>query len=238
MTAAFLRQRRTWSRPPQAPQLPDFLRGAGRLGHRDVDAEHRRRLARLPLTHSPVAVGILMLCQFLPATALGLFGGVIVDRLDVRRVVIATQAASMLFAAPRRPHARWSRRGLAGLPPDRAARISLVFDHPARQQLTFQMVGRGGLPNAVVVRAVQRHARDRPRPRRRRDRDRGVGACFLFHAASFVAVLLDLALIRPRELFPLDRGDERPTLIRGSREAFAFLREVPTAGWSWASSFS
>ena len=30
----------------------------------------------LTLTHSPIAVGVLMLCQFLPATALGLVGGV------------------------------------------------------------------------------------------------------------------------------------------------------------------
>ena len=43
--------------------------------------------------------GFLMLCQFLPATVLGLFSGVLVDRLDVRRTVIVTQAASMVFAA-------------------------------------------------------------------------------------------------------------------------------------------
>ena len=30
----------------------------------------------------------------------------------------------------------------------------------------------------------------------------GVGACFLLNAASFVAVLVSLAFIRPQELFP------------------------------------
>ena len=49
----------------------------------------------LELTHSPVAVGALALCQFLPFTVFGLFAGVLVDRLDARRLVIGTQAASM-----------------------------------------------------------------------------------------------------------------------------------------------
>src|SRR5438046_10357605 len=53
----------------------------------------------LELTHSPVAVGALALCQFLPFTVFGLFAGVLVDRLDARRLVIWTQAASMVLAA-------------------------------------------------------------------------------------------------------------------------------------------
>ena len=39
----------------------------------------------LELTQSPVAVGVLMLCQFLPFTVFGLVSGVIVDRVDPRR---------------------------------------------------------------------------------------------------------------------------------------------------------
>jgi sugar phosphate permease len=58
----------------------------------------------------------------------------------------------------------------------------------------------------------------------------GPGTCFLLNAVSFVAVLWSLMLIRPDELVPLDRGDERPTFVRGSREAFAFVRRVPLAG--------
>ena len=50
-----------------------------------MDAEHRDRVAVLSLTHSPVAVGMLAVCQFLPFTVFGLFAGVIVDRFDARR---------------------------------------------------------------------------------------------------------------------------------------------------------
>src|SRR5437899_2440388 len=53
----------------------------------------------LTLTHSPVAVGILAVCQFGPYALLGLAGGVIADRLDQRRALIATQAAFTVSSA-------------------------------------------------------------------------------------------------------------------------------------------
>jgi MFS family permease len=187
----------------------------------------------LQLTHSPVAVGLLMLCQFLPATALGLFSGVLVDRLDIRRTVIATQAASMVFAAVLagvtlggivEPWMVYLLTGLRG--------ISLVVDQPARQAFTFQLVGRNELPNAVALNSGLFNGTRVIGPALGGAviAAAGPGACFLLNAVSFVAVLASLLLIRPEELFPLDRGDERPTLVRGSREAFAFVRRVPLAG--------
>ena len=132
MTAAFLRaQRRTWSSLRNHRNYRIFF--AGQVV--SVTGTWMQNIAAawlvLTLTHSPVAVGVLMLCQFLPATALGLVGGVIVDRLDVRRVVIVTQAASMVFASV-----------LAGLTLGGVIEVwqvylltflrgvSLVFDHP------------------------------------------------------------------------------------------------------------
>jgi len=53
----------------------------------------------IQLTHSPIAVGILAVAQFLPFTVFGLFAGVVVDRLDARRTVIWTQAAQMALAS-------------------------------------------------------------------------------------------------------------------------------------------
>ena len=176
MTAAFLRaHRRTWSSLRNHRNYRIFF--AGQVV--SVTGTWMQNVAAawlvLTLTHSPVAVGVLMLCQFLPATALGLVGGVIVDRLDVRRVVIVTQAASMVFAGVLAALTLggivevWQVYLLTGL-----RGISLVFDHPARQQLTFQMVGRDELPNAVALNSgpVQRHPRHRARPRRGRDRNR------------------------------------------------------------------
>jgi MFS family permease len=186
----------------------------------------------LELTGSPVAVGLLMLCQFLPATVLGLFSGVLVDRLDVRRTVIATQAASMVFAAALAAVTLggvvepWMVYLLAGL-----RGISLVVDHPARQAFTFQLVGRAELPNAVALNSGLFNGTRVLGPALGGlvIAAAGPGACFLLNAVSFVAVLASLRLIKPADLFPLDRGGDRPTFIRGSREAFAFVRSVPLA---------
>ena len=103
----------------------------------------------LELTHSPVAVGLLM-PQFLPATVLGLFSGVLVDRLDVAKTVIATQAASMVFAAALAAVTlggiveAWMvylLTGLRGIWPGRRP--------PGAPGLAFQLVGRDRLRNAV-----------------------------------------------------------------------------------------
>jgi MFS family permease len=60
------------------------------------------------LSDSPLAVGLLAFCRFVPFTLLGLVAGVAVDRFDVRRLVITTQSAQMVVrtcslrsAAPR-----------------------------------------------------------------------------------------------------------------------------------------
>src|SRR5437588_1563737 len=106
----------------------------------------------LELTHSPVAVGALALCQFLPFTIFGLFAGVLVDRFDPRRLVIGTQAASMVLAAALAAptllgHATpWLVYLLAAL-----RGSVLVLDAPSRQALTYQMVGPHELPNAVAL---------------------------------------------------------------------------------------
>ncbi len=186
----------------------------------------------LAITHSPVAVGVLALCQFLPFSALGLFAGVFVDRFDPRRLVIATQAASMGLASLLAGitlaglHTVWPVYLLAA---SRGA--VLVLDAPARQTLTYQMVGPAELPNAVglnsslfngarvvgpalgglVVAAV------------------GTGFCFAFNAVSFLAVLAGLLAMRPGELTPLER-DGKPTIVRGTGEALRYARESSRVG--------
>ncbi len=234
MTAAFLRaNRRTWTSLRKHRNYRIFFSGQVV----SVTGTWMQNIAAawliLELTGSPLAVGLLMLCQFLPATVLGLFSGVLVDRLDVRKTVIATQAASMAFAAALaaitlggvvEPWMVYLLTGLRG--------ISLVVDHPARQAFTFQLVGRDELPNAVALNSGLFNGTRVLGPALGGAviAAAGPGACFLLNALSFVAVLASLRLIRPEELVALDRGDERPTFVRGSREAFAFVRRVPLAG--------
>jgi MFS family permease len=54
----------------------------------------------------------------------------------------------------------------------------------------------------------------------------GVGWCFAINAASFLAVLTSLLLMRADELVPLERT-RRPTVLRGIREGLGYVRRSP-----------
>jgi len=184
----------------------------------------------LQLTHSPVAVGVLALCQFLPFTVFGLFAGVLVDRLDARRTVMGTQAAALVLAAI-----------LAGL--TLAGHVTavdvylltalrgvvLVLDAPARQALTFEMVGAEELPNAVALNSSLFNAARvvGPAVGGALVATVGVGACFTLNAVSYIAVLAGLAAMRRSELYPVERPDRPPRFLRGTAEALEHVRRTP-----------
>ncbi len=185
----------------------------------------------LELTGSPVAVGLLALVQFLPFTLLSLPAGVLLDRLDARRTVIATQALSLVFAA-----------ALAGLTLGGAVELwhvylitalrgtVLVLDNPGRQALTFQLVGRDELPNAVALNSTLFNAARviGPAVGGVLVATVGVGTVFALNTVSFLAVLAGLLRMRESELFPLARGeDAAPGLLGGTREALAYVRRTP-----------
>src|SRR5438105_8400694 len=52
----------------------------------------------LDLTGSGVALGVTVALQFLPMLLFGVWGGLLADRLDKRRLLIATQAAQGVLA--------------------------------------------------------------------------------------------------------------------------------------------
>ncbi len=184
----------------------------------------------LDLSGSPLAVGLLALCQFLPFTLFGLFAGVVVDRLDARKTVIWTQIISMGIAAVLAALTLagvvtvWEVLLLAAM-----RGTVLVLDAPARQALTFEMVGRDELPNAVALNSSLFNAARVVGPAMGGVvvALAGAGFCFALNAASFGAVLAGLLLMRTSEMFPRNANAERPTLLRGTREAFAYVRRTP-----------
>ena len=183
----------------------------------------------LVLTGSPVAVGVLALCQFLPFTVFSLPAGVLLDRLDARRTVIATQALSLAFAGVLAALtiagaiAVWHLYALTVL-----RGLVLVLDNPARQALTFQLVGRDELPNAVALNSSLFNAARVVGPALGGVvvAAAGAGACFAVNAASFLAVLAGLVAMRPGELVPVERGGDTPGFVSGLREAFEYVRRT------------
>ena len=179
------------------------------------------------LTRSPLAVGILTFCRFAPQTLFGLFAGVLADRVDNRRLVISTQASSMVVSialAVLAVSARaevWPLYVLALL-----AGIAQVFDSPGRHALVYQMVGRAELPNAIALNTSVFNASRiiGPGIAGLLIASVGVGACFALNAVSFLAVLAALLLMNTRELHPVERPEQQPTLLRGVREGLAYAR--------------
>jgi MFS family permease len=182
------------------------------------------------LTSSPLAVGALAFCRFVPFTIFGLVAGVVADRLDNRRLVIGTQSASMAISATL---ATLALTDSATVPLVYALALAggtaLVFDAPGRHALTFQMVGRDELPNAVALNASLFNASRVVGPAVAGVviAAVGVGACFLINTFTFLAVLAGLLLMRVSELVPVERAEERPTVVRGVREGLEYVFRNP-----------
>jgi MFS family permease len=184
----------------------------------------------LQLTHGdPFAVGIMALAQFLPFTLFGLFAGVLTDRLDARRLVIGTQVAQLVTAVAltwiavggfAQPWMLYTVAFLNGL--------VLVLDVPSRQQLTYRMVGREALPNAIALNSSLFNASRIFGPSLAGIilGFAGVGVCFIVNAVSFLAVLIGLLAMRARDFFPVEEF-ERPEILRGTREGLAYVRRQP-----------
>ena len=182
------------------------------------------------LTHSPLAVGILAFCRFIPFTVFGLFAGVVADRIDNRKLVIGTQTVSMIFSAL---FAVFVLSGLETLWVVYVLAIlsstAMVFDAPGRHALTFQMVGRDELSNAVALNASLFNASRVVGPAIAGVviAAFGVGVCFAVNTVTFLAVLIGLLMMRKDELVPLQRSGEPPTMMRGIREGFSWVLAHP-----------
>ena len=180
----------------------------------------------IQLSDSPLAVGALAFCRFLPFTFLGLGAGVLADRVDTRRLVIATQLAAMgvsiLLAAA-------VLLNVATLPLVYALAtlggVTLVFDASGRQTLTFQLVGRDELPNAVALNSSLFNASRVIGPAIAGVVIAmvGTGLCFVVNAVSFLAVLAALLAMRTDELIAVEHAPSGG-IIAGAREGLAWAR--------------
>ncbi|MCC6261246.1 MAG: MFS transporter [Anaerolineales bacterium] len=107
------------------------------------------------ISHSELALGIVGFASAIPTLLVSPWGGVIVDRVPKRTLLVWTQASAMLLA--------FILAGLtfAGIVQEwhiilLAAGIGVVnsFDGPARQAFVVEMVGREDLPNAIAVNSM------------------------------------------------------------------------------------
>jgi len=181
----------------------------------------------LELTHnSGTALGITTGLQFAPMLA-SMWGGVIADRYSKRKILMATQAAAGALAlilgvlALTGTVRIWHVYVLAF-----ALGIVTVVDNPTRQSFAVEMVGRDGMANAIALNsAVFNLARIvGPAVAGLVIAAVGTPVAFLLNAASYLAVILGLKLMRPEELHQAPRVPRSPGQLR---EALDYVRVRP-----------
>ena len=159
----------------------------------------------LQLTHSGTALGLVYACQFLPVLVFAPWGGVIVDRLDTRRLLVCTQAVAGILAL-----------ALGVLTVTNVVQLWMVYvlaillgivtavDNPARQTFVLELVGPETLSNAITLNSVAINLARIVGPAIAGLVIAlvGIGPCFIINGGSFAAVIVALMLIDRRELHP------------------------------------
>ena len=194
----------------------------------------------LTLSGSATTLGVIVALQTLPVLLLGPYGGVVADRVDKRRLMIALQAAMGLQAlilgllTITGAVTLWEVGLLAAL-----LGLNNAFESPARQAFMLEMVGPETLRNAVSLNSVLVNVARVVGPALAGILIAlsGEGVCFLLNAASFAAVIaslltLDRAAINPSEPSPRSPGQLREGLryVAGVRDLAVPLAMMALAG--------
>ncbi len=179
----------------------------------------------LTLTHSSTDLGLVVAIQTLPVLLLAPYGGVIADRVDKRRLMVAlqslmgVQALALGLLTVLGVVRFWEVCVLAAV-----LGLNNTFETPSRQAFIREMVGRDELRNAVTLNSVTSNAARAVGPALAGVliATVGDGVCFLLNAASFVAVVtsllvMDRSTLRPSVPVPRERGQLREGLVYAAR---------------------
>ena len=158
---------------------------------------------------SGVALGLITALQFGPTLLLSMYGGVLADRYDKRRMLHDHPGADgRAGAGPRAPRRHRRRRALARLRAGRRpGRGRRPIDAPVRQAFVSEMVGPGaaGQRGQPELDDLQRRPAGRPGARRACSSARRRATprpAFFVNAASFAFTIAALAGMRADELRP------------------------------------
>jgi MFS family permease len=178
------------------------------------------------LTGSSLLLGTVTFAGQLPVLLISPFAGLVADRLNRRKIVIATQFASMIIAGI-----------LAGLTLSKHVTVEQViilaalmgvvnaFDIPARQSFLVEMVGREDLMNAIALNSSMFNAARiiGPSIAGILVASFGEGWCFFANSVSYIAVIAGLLLMK---VPPRLRAAESVSPFEHIAEGFRFVRHA------------
>jgi MFS family permease len=178
----------------------------------------------LKLTNSSMALGLVAFAGYMPIVLAGLFAGVVVDRVDRRKLIIISQTLLMLSAFV-----------LSALTWAGVVRVEHViilaafnglvssFDMPGRQAFVVEMVGRDDLPNAISMNSMIFNGARMVGPAVAGILIAviGIAGCFFLNGVSYLAVIWSLfeMILVPRAM-----GNELGvSMLRRVREGLHYI---------------
>lgn len=179
----------------------------------------------LKLTDSGIALGVTTALQFLPVLLGGAWAGVLADRMDKRKLLIATSTAATVLATT-----------LGLLTAFDVVELWMVYvlamalgcvtalDSPARRSFVTELVPEEHEANAVSLNSSVFTAARIVGPALAGlvIATFGIPICFFLNAASFLAVIGAMLLMRPAEIRPARRATrEKGQLVAGLRYVWA-----------------
>lgn len=171
----------------------------------------------LKMTHSGTQLGLVIATQFLPVLIFGVWGGVVADRFNKRKLLYITQSLAgllaLIFGVLVLSHSiqLWMIYSLSV-----AFGMVLVVDNPTRQAFVSEMVGKDNLKNAITLNSTMVNMARVIGPSFAGIliATVGIGMCFVVNALSYVAVLVALYLMHSNELNPAPKTVREPGQIR------------------------
>lgn len=156
----------------------------------------------LSITNDAFLVSLVSAAQFVPSLLFSLFSGAILDKVNRRHVLIITQSGflviSVLFAVMiYTNHVKYSLILILAI----CYGIFNAFDSPCRQSFVYELVeDQGDLPNAIALNSMAFNVARifGPAVAGLVMASMGVGACYIFNAVSFLAILASLFFIRTK----------------------------------------
>jgi len=178
------------------------------------------------MTNSAFLLGAVGFASQIPVFIMAPVGGIVADRNNRQRVVIATQTASMILAAILAALTLSGRVQVWQIMV-LAAGLGVVnaFDIPARQAFLIDMVGREDLMNAIALNSSMFNGARiiGPAIAGILVASIGEGWCFFANAVSYIAVIAGLLLMRITHAAKLaTKGSPLENVVEG----FAFARNT------------
>jgi MFS family permease len=175
---------------------------------------------------APFKLGLVSALQFLPMMLFSLFAGTLVDRFPKRTVLIVTQSSLAVATITALGVARyWHVLVLALL-----LGVVQTLDLPTRQSFFVELVGKEDLMNAIGLNSTLFNLARilGPAVAGLLISLVGIAACFYLNAASFLAVIAGLALMRiPRSMEPRPVVRTFGTVLLDIREGLVYVRHTP-----------